>query len=38
MRKSIEARIKEKQLKDIGFWTQDGEYIEDLQEIDLDKE
>ena len=38
MRKPIEERIKEKQLKDIGFWNQDGEYIEDLQEIDLDKE
>lgn len=23
---------------DLGFWNQDGEYIEDLQEIDLEKE
>lgn len=23
---------------DLGFWTQDGEYIEDLQEVDLGKE
>lgn len=38
MRKPIEDRIKEKQLKDIGFWTQDGEYIEDLQEVELEKE
>lgn len=30
--------VKEKQLKDIGFWTQDGEYIEDIQEVDLEKE
>ena len=38
MRKPIEERIKEKQLKDIGFWTQDDEYIEDIQEVDLEKE
>ena len=38
MRKPIEERLKEMQLKDIGFWTQDGEYIEDIQEIDLEKE
>ena len=38
MRKSIEQRIKEKQKVDLGFWNQDGEYVEDIQEIDLDKE
>ena len=38
MRKPIEERIKEKQLKDIGFWNQKGEYIEDIQEVDLEKE
>ena len=38
MRKPIEERIKEKQKVDLGFWNKDGEYIEDLQEIDLEKE
>lgn len=23
---------------DLGFWNKDGEYIEDIQEIDLEKE
>ena len=38
MRKPIEDRIKEKQKVDLGFWNQDGEYVEDIQEIDLEKE
>lgn len=43
MRKPIEERLKELgftlyQTVDIGFWNQKGEYIEDLQEIDLEKE
>lgn len=23
---------------DLGFWNKDGEYIEDIQEVELDKE
>jgi hypothetical protein len=38
MRKPIEEIIKEKQKVDLGFWDINKEYIEDIQEVDLEKE
>ena len=43
MRKPIEQRLKELgftlyQKVDLGFWNQDGEYVEDVQEVDFSKE
>ena len=38
MRKPIEQRLREKQKVDLGFWNQEGEYVEDVQEVDFSKE
>lgn len=36
--KKCAKEMKNKKKVDLGFWNQEGEYIEDIQEVDFEKE